>query len=44
MHLLIERECVFCIRTCDGSRGIYAIAALYFFDALANRFNDSSPI
>ena len=44
MHLLFERECIFRICTGEGPRGVYAIVSLHFFDALANRFNDSGGI
>jgi hypothetical protein len=44
MHLLFERECVFRICAGEGPRGVYAIASLHFFDALANRFNHSGAI
>jgi DNA-binding transcriptional LysR family regulator len=42
MHLL--PECAFRISTGEGPRCVYAIASLHFFDALTNRFNDTSAI
>jgi hypothetical protein len=44
MHLLFESECVFRIRTREGSRRIDAIASFHFLDSLADCFNDTGSI